>query len=116
MDGLIAIAVVIILIIVPIKIAAKYVGAQNTGAFMCLLAIIFAAIIQKGVSTFIPQLNDIHPFVDFLVSVLLSAIAYMMVLGTSYVKGIIIALLQIVIMLIIFFLISLIGIGVNVTP
>ena len=110
---LIVIAVILAILILPIKIAANYVNARHTGAFMCLFALIFAAIIQKGVTVIFPLLEILHPIIDSIAALLLSAFAYMLVLGTTYVKGIVIALLQIILSIMLMFIISLMGVGIS---
>lgn len=110
---LLAIAIILTILILPIKIAAKYVQARNTGVFMCLLALILAAIIQKGVTISFPLISVQDPVFDSLGAVLLSAFAYMLVLGTTYIKGIIIALLQIILSLLLVFILNLLGLSVS---
>lgn len=115
MEALIGIIVIVVLLIAPIKIAANYVGARNTGIFMCIIALIFSAAIQTGVSKFIPQLAEIHPVISVLVALLLSGLAYMLVLGTTYLKGIVIAIIQVVLTYIIAFIIGLLGLGISLS-
>ncbi len=110
---LIAIAIILAILILPIKFAATYVRAKNTGVFMCLLALIFAAIIQKGVSISFPLISLQHPIFDSIGALLLSAFAYMLVLGTTYLKGIAIALIQILLTVLLAFVIGLLGLGVS---
>lgn len=112
---LIVISVILAVLILPIKIAANYVNARRTGAFMCLFALLFAAIIQSGVAFVFPLLEILHPIIDSIAALLLSAFAYMLVLGTSYIKGIIIALLQIILSFLLLFLISMMGLGISET-
>lgn len=113
MYTIIIIAVFILILIMPVKIAANYVGAKNTGIFMCLIALIFAAIIQESVSSLVPLLAVLHPAVNILVSLLLSAFAYMLVLGTTYGKSIAIALMQIILTFFIIFLLGLLGLSIT---
>ena len=109
---LITMILIAIVLIVPIKMAATNVGAQNTGVFMCFIALIFAAAIQAGVSALVPQLAQIHVLVNIAVSLLLSGFAYMLVLGTSYGKGIIIAIIQTLLTLLLGFIAGLLGLGI----
>ena len=46
----VAIAAVIIVLILPIKIAAKFVGAKRTGFLSCLLALILAAFAGQSIA------------------------------------------------------------------
>jgi len=106
-SGLLAIAAILAFLILPVKLAATYVRAKNTGAFMCLVALIFASIIQKGVAVTFPLILILHPVIDSLAALLLSAFAYKIVLGTTYLKGIAVALIQIILTLLLLFIISL---------
>jgi len=110
---LITITIILAILILPIKFAASYVGAKNTGVFMCLLALIFAAIIQKGVTISFPLISIQHPIFDSIGALFLSAFAYMLVLGTTYLKGIAIALIQILFTVLLVFIIGLLGLGVT---
>ncbi len=111
MIELFVLLVILLILILPIQLAAQAIGARNTGVFMCLLALIVAALIQKAVSVFLPQIAFYHPLINPLVSLFLSAFAYMLVLNTSYGKAILIALLQIALTLLILFIIGLLGLG-----
>jgi len=107
------ILVILAILILPVKLAADYVGARNTGFLMCIVALIFAAIIQKAVAVLLPQLAFNYPALSPLISILLSALAYMLVLGTSYGKGIAIAILQVILTILLVFLFGLLGLGVG---
>ena len=107
------ILIILAILILPIKLAANYVGAKNTGMLMCLVALIFAAVIQKAVIVFLPQVGMAYYALNPLASILLSAFAYMLILGTTYVKGIIIAILQIILTLAMIFVFGLLGLGVG---
>lgn len=111
MPAVVLILIILAILILPVKLAADYVGARNTGFLMCLVALIFAAIIQKAVSVLLPQLAFNYPALAPLISILLSALAYMLVLGTSYGKGIAIAILQVILTLILIFVFSLLGLS-----
>jgi hypothetical protein len=105
--------VIFTILILPIKLAANYVGAQNTGVLMCIVALIFAAVIQEAVAILLPQLAFDYPALRPLVSLLLSGFAYMLILGTTYGKGIAIAILQIILKIALLFLVGLLGLSVG---
>lgn len=113
MIELVIILAILAILILPIKLAADYVGAKNSGILMCIVALIFAAVIQKAVAVLLPQLSFNYPALNPLISILLSALAYMLVLGTSYGKGIVIAILQIILTVILVFVFGLLGLGVG---
>ena len=111
---LLIILAILAILILPVKFAADYVGAKNTGILMCIVALIFAAVIQKAVAIVLPQLQFNYQALSPLISILLSALAYMLVLGTSYGKGIAIAILQIILTVLLLFLFGLLGLGVGI--
>lgn len=91
MELLIPIAVVIValfLIVLPVQMAAKTMGAKRTGFFWCLCALIAASILH-AVGLAVPIIGTIGAF-------LLSALGFSLVLETNYLKGIGIAILHIV--------------------
>lgn len=113
MIELVIILAILAILILPVKLAADYVGARNTGILMCIVALIFAAIIQKAVAILLPQLSFNYPALSPLISILLSALAYMLVLGTTYGKGIAIAILQVILTVLLIFVFSLLGLSVG---
>lgn len=113
MIELLIILAILALLILPIKLAANYVGAQNTGVLFCIVALIFAAAIQKAVAILLPQLQFNYPALNPLISILLSGFAYMLILGTTYGKGIVIAILQIILTVLLLFIVGLLGLSVG---
>lgn len=113
MVEIIMLLVILAVLILPVKLAADYVGARNTGFLMCIVALIFAALIQKSVAILLPQLSFKYPALHPLISILLSALAYMLVLGTTYGRGIAIAILQIILTVLLIFLFGLLGLSVG---
>ena len=87
--------------VIPVKMAASIVGAKNTGFFSCFWAIVVAGIIQLIAARLIPGLSE---QLGILLSLPLVAIAYMMVLETSFIKGILIAILQGILLFVLMFL------------
>lgn len=113
MIEILIILVILVILIWPVKFAADYVKAKNTGILTCVVALIFAAAIQKAVVILLPQLSFYYPALNPLVSILLSAFAYMLVLGTSYGKGIVIAILQIILTVALIFVFGLLGLSIG---
>ena len=112
-NGLIALAVLVVLLIIgfvlmvlPLKIAAKAVGAENTGMFACFLALIVASILQ-AVGSLVPVFGN-------LVAFLLGAAGFAGILKTSFVRGIAMAALHILFSVLLILLIALVlgGLGV----
>ncbi|MEW5251401.1 hypothetical protein [Microbulbifer sp. 2201CG32-9] len=91
MELIIFVIVMVAILVLPLKMAAAMMGAKNTGVFYCLFALLLALIIQRVVGGMLPGVSD---SVGLLLTIPLAAIAYMLVLGTGFLKAIIIALLQ----------------------
>jgi hypothetical protein len=85
---LLVVAFVAVFVILPIKLAATWVGAERTGWFICLFAGIIAGIISAIA-------NQIVHF-GAIGSIFVVGAVYMLVLGTTYVRGLIIAVLELV--------------------
>ena len=84
--GLVGIALVLFIALVPIKVGAMLVRARRDGLGACLLALIVAAVFAWVLHRFVPH--------GQVLTVLTSALAYMLVLDTDYIKGLAIAALQ----------------------
>ncbi len=95
METLISLLIVVLLLVLPLKFAAKFIGAKNTGFFSCLFALIVSALFQFGVDYYFPELDDTY---GWLATVPVAALAYMLVLGTTFLKGILIAIVQVILM------------------
>lgn len=95
METLISLLIVVLLLVLPLKFAAKFIGAKNTGFFSCLFALIVSALFQYGVDYYFPGLDDTY---GWLVTVPVAALAYMLVLGTTVLKAVLIAIVQVILM------------------
>lgn len=84
--SLVVIAVVLLLIAVPVMIAARIVGAGRTGFWMCLLAAIVSSIIV-GVAV-----RVLHG--GGLLSFFVAPVGYMWILDTTYLRGLAMVVLQ----------------------
>ena len=91
MEFLILLIIVVAILVLPLKMAAGMLGARNTGVFSCLFALLLAVIIQHFVGALIP---GVSAELGLLLTIPLAAIAYMLVLGTGFLKGILIAIIQ----------------------
>ena len=83
---LIAAALMVLVALLPVKIAASLVGARNSAWKACLIAVVVAVAVHLV----------LHHFVRYgsVVAALLTGAVYMVLLETSYLKGVLIALLQ----------------------
>ncbi len=86
--AIIAIFVGLYIIALPVKIAAAMMGAQRTGMFSCLVALIIASILH-GLGLTVPVVGTIVAF-------FLSALGFAIILGTDFFRGIGIAILHII--------------------
>ena len=83
---LLAIAIVLFVSVVPVMVGARVVGARRNGFFICLGALLIAGLISwLAVRTF-------HGL-GFL-GIFASALGYMLVLDTTYLRGLGIAVIQ----------------------
>lgn len=96
MELIIFVIVIVAVLVLPLKMAAAMMGARNTGVFHCLFALLLAVIVQRIVGGMIPGVSE---NLGILLTIPLAAVAYMLVLGTGFLKGIVIALLQGLIMI-----------------
>ena len=83
---LIAIALILLITVAPVMIAARIVGARRTGFWMCLLALIVSYLIVG----FAVRLFHGGGLLAFFAS----ALGFMLILDTSYLRGLGIVVLQ----------------------
>lgn len=76
------------LIALPVRWAAAAVGARKAGYLRCLFALLVASLLYS--------LGALAPTVGALIGFLLSAAGFAAILGTTYMKGIVIAVLHVV--------------------
>ena len=91
MEFLIVVTFMVLILILPVKLAAEWLGASNTGTLSCLIALILASAIQKGFALLLPSVDE---NLGMLIAIPLSGLAYMLVLGTTFLRGMAIAVLQ----------------------
>ncbi len=91
MELLIPIVVVIValfLIALPVKLAAAAMGAKRTGFVWCLISLVVASILQSiGLAV---------PVIGAIVAFLLSCLGFSVILQTTFVRGIGIAVLHMI--------------------
>jgi len=85
--------IIIMTIILPIHLAGRMVDAKRIGFVWCFLAILLSALFQ-----FIGQSISIY---GYILSPFLAALAYSIVMKTTYLKGIGIAIIQFVLTIVI---------------
>lgn len=83
---LVAIALVLVLSVIPVKIGAHVVGARRTGFWACFAALVVAGLIG-GWAVHAVRLGAA-------LSVFASALGYMVILDTTYLRGLAIAVIQ----------------------
>ena len=83
---LIVVLVVLLVTVVPVMIAARIVGARRTGFWMSLLAIIVSSLIV-GVA--------VHMFRNSgLLAFFVAPLGFMLILDTTYLRGLLMVILQ----------------------
>ena len=92
---LIAIAIVLFISVVPVKIGAHVVGARRRSFGVCFAAIVIAWLIVWLATHLFHNLG--------LLSVFVTALGYMLVLDTTYLRGLGIALIQIALTILLVF-------------
>jgi divalent metal cation (Fe/Co/Zn/Cd) transporter len=83
---LIAIAIVLFVSVVPVMIGARVVGARRNGFWICLGALLIATLIAGFAVRAFHGLG--------LLAIFASALGYMLVLDTTYLRGLAIAVIQ----------------------
>jgi len=83
-----AVLFIAIFVVLPIKLAAGWVGAERTGWFVCLFAGILSAVISAIANSLVHH--------GAIASVFISGAVFMLVLGTTYVRGLVVAVLEII--------------------
>jgi len=83
---IIFVAVILLLTVVPVMIAARVVGARRTGFWISVLALIVSYLIVGA------ALRMFH--VGGLLSLFAAALGYMLILDTTYLRGLAVAILQ----------------------
>ncbi len=109
MEIVIAIIVILVglfLISLPVKLAASTMGAKRTGTFWCLVALVAASIMHAFGLTL--------PVVGTIIAFLLSSVAFAVVLGTGFLRGMGIAVLHIIFTAILtVIVVAILGVGVG---
>lgn len=85
------IGLLLLVLLVPIKVAGNYLGADRTGFGWCFLAIIVGLAFMKAGENYI-QYGEIW-------SIFLSAAGFSIVMGTTYLKGLAIALFHLIVVM-----------------
>ena len=83
------ILVAVVVVLLPVKVAAGWMGAERTGLLSCFFAVVLAAIVNAFASALVRY--------GVIVSLFVGAVAYMLVLGTTYFRALGIQVLSIVI-------------------
>lgn len=99
----VAILVGLFLIVFPVQLAAKAMGAGRTDFLSCLGALILASILQS--------IGSILPIFGNLIAFILSAWAFSAILETSFWRGMGIAVLHVIFGTILMILLTVIGLS-----
>jgi len=85
--AILAIFIGLYIIALPVKMAAAMMGAERTGMFSSLVALVIASVLH-GLGLAVPVIGTIVAF-------LLSALGFAIILGTDYFRGLGIAIFHI---------------------
>ena len=102
---LLVLAVSVGILIVPVKLLAVTFRTRNTEMLPCSLAIIVAVAFQAVGKSFFP-FEEIHVALEYLAYLIVAAFVYMVVLGTTYLKGLVFGVMQLILMLVVAIVIS----------
>ena len=100
---LIATAIVLFISVVPVMVGARVVGARRNGFWICLGALLIAALISWFAVRLFHGLGILGIFA--------SALGYMLVLDTTYLRGLGIAVIQMVLTVVLVFVLMATAIG-----
>lgn len=92
MSILLMLAVLVAVTVVPVMIAARLLGAQRSGLFPALFAVIVQSALYKLVQHYAGG-----EVAEFLLSVLGSTLVFMFILGTSFVRALLLGVLVLII-------------------
>ncbi len=84
----------VIILVVPVKLAAMWMAAKRTGFLWCALALLISAILYQVGEMLVPTYGTIVAF-------LLASAGFTLILGTSYAGGIGVSLLYLLFSLLI---------------
>ena len=90
MSIIVFLAVVVLVTVIPVMVAAKYLDARNSGFLSCVLAVVGSVSAEHIASMFIS-----NPGFSALVAFVLTAVFYSVILGASFKNSVLIALLAI---------------------
>lgn len=90
MSFLLFIAVVIILTVIPVMIAAKFLGAERTSFISCLMVVI-ASVAAENIGSNLVE----SEVVAGIIAIAFTALCISMILGAKYIQSIVIAVLSI---------------------
>jgi hypothetical protein len=93
---LVVLALVLVLCVIPVKIGASVVGATRDGLLPCFVALVLASLVG-GLAARYVHLGGaaVHRFhLGGVLSVFVAALVYMLVLGTTYLRGLAVAVIQ----------------------
>lgn len=91
---LIILAVVLVLSILPVKLGASVVGAKRAEWPMCFVALVVASVACGFAVHQLRLGSGSMAIVGIVLSVLLAGLVYMLVLGTTYPRGLAVSLIQ----------------------
>jgi hypothetical protein len=92
MELVLLIALFLVIAVAPVMLAARAMGAANTGFWSCFIALILSSILSTACTGLFGS-----NLISFIASLLATAVVFSLVLGTSIGVSILISLLAVVI-------------------
>ena len=115
MEYIILLLSALAIFIAPLNTAANIVGAKNTNLIACIVAFVLAAIIHRIVVFILSPINETNSVIYFIAVIAPIVFSYKFILATSYIRAILIAIIQIILIAVILFILSLLGVNVSIT-
>ncbi|WMS88954.1 hypothetical protein [Pleionea litopenaei] len=110
MEWLIILTIMVVVLVVPVMLAAKMLNARNSGFFSALLAVIAAAIANALTGSFFH-----NPWLAALLAIIVTAVCFSLILGARFLQSLGIAILAYIIQVGLVFLLATFGLAAGST-
>lgn len=102
--------VLVLLTVIPVMFAARIVRARNTGFWSALAAVLLLIVLSAVLEHFVP-----HPGIAVAVSIVLGSAIYAFTLGTTWLRGLFVAFLALVIAIGLVFVLGLVAASIGMS-
>ncbi|MFY0664633.1 MAG: hypothetical protein JXQ97_08405 [Natronospirillum sp.] len=94
MQLVLVLALLVVLTVIPVMFAARIVRARNTGFWSALAAVMLLMVLSFLLERFVPQQG-----IALAIAVIMGSAIYAFTLGTTWLKGFLVAILSLVIVI-----------------